>query len=240
MKLTFLGTRANTDVKSSRHRRHSALMVSYYGQRIMIDCGADWRGSLTQLRPDAIVVTHAHPDHAFGLDEGAPCPVYAPEAVWSAINDYPIDDRRCVKPQTPQDIGGLIFEAFPVDHSVEAPAVGYRITAGRVKMFYVPDVVHIHDAEAALEGVRIYIGDGTTMSRPQVDKTDTALVGHTPVRAQLTWCNKFGISRAYFTHCGDEVIRGDQQKLAAGLDKMANDRKVDAKIAYDGMKVTFR
>ena len=33
----------------------------------MIDCGLDWLGKFEKLQPDAIVLTHAHPDHAWGL-----------------------------------------------------------------------------------------------------------------------------------------------------------------------------
>ena len=32
----------------------------------MIDCGADWLKRLPCVAPTAIVITHAHPDHAFG------------------------------------------------------------------------------------------------------------------------------------------------------------------------------
>ena len=38
----------------------------------MIDCGKNWLRRLRHLNPDAIVVTHAHPDHAFGLKSGSP------------------------------------------------------------------------------------------------------------------------------------------------------------------------
>jgi len=39
MKLTFLGTRGNIDARTRRHRMHSSLLVSYYRNRVMIDCG---------------------------------------------------------------------------------------------------------------------------------------------------------------------------------------------------------
>jgi glyoxylase-like metal-dependent hydrolase (beta-lactamase superfamily II) len=79
MKLTLLGTRGEMEARTRRHRMHTALLVSHRGHDVMIDCGLDWLGKFERLHPDAIVLTHAHPDHAWGLKNGAPCPVFAPE-----------------------------------------------------------------------------------------------------------------------------------------------------------------
>jgi glyoxylase-like metal-dependent hydrolase (beta-lactamase superfamily II) len=79
VKLTFLGTRDEIDARTRRHRMHTSLLVSYRGANVMIDCGLDWLGKLKRVGPCAIVLTHAHPDHAWGLKQGAPCPVYATE-----------------------------------------------------------------------------------------------------------------------------------------------------------------
>lgn len=98
MKLTFLGTRGYIEARTARHRRHAALLVSYRGARVMVDCGEDWLGRIAALRPDAIVVTHAHPDHAGGLVAGTPCPVYASAETWRAIERYPINQRRVLRP----------------------------------------------------------------------------------------------------------------------------------------------
>jgi phosphoribosyl 1,2-cyclic phosphodiesterase len=124
----------------------------------MIDCGLDWRDGLAGVRPDAIVLTHAHPDHAAGLRDGAPCPVYAPAETWSAIDRYPIAERAIVEPRRPLKVLGLEFEAFPVEHSLRAPAVGYRLTAGRAVVFYAPDLVSIGDEREALSGLDLYVG----------------------------------------------------------------------------------
>ena len=58
----------------------------------MIDCGQDWLGKFDRLQPDAIVLTHAHPDHAWGLKNGAPCPVHAPQKTWRTLKRS--DTRR--------------------------------------------------------------------------------------------------------------------------------------------------
>src|SRR6516162_10143343 len=70
--LIFLSTRTDIEKKTRRHRRHSALLIKEANARVLVDCGADWAGRIEALRPTAIVVTHGHPDHAWGLANGAP------------------------------------------------------------------------------------------------------------------------------------------------------------------------
>jgi phosphoribosyl 1,2-cyclic phosphodiesterase len=240
MKLTFLGTRGYIKARSRRHRRHSSLQIAYYGTKIVIDCGEDWLGQVDNLRAKAIFITHAHPDHALGLQYGGPCPVYATEESWEEMEDFAIDERRLIKQREPVELDDIRLEPFPVVHSTKAPAVGYRVTAGRVAIFYVPDVVYIEDRAEALRGVKVYIGDGATISRSMVRKPGESLIGHTPIRTQLTWCKKEKVERAIFTHCGSELVTGDERTLGAKLRAMAAERQVKVEIAYDGMEVTLR
>jgi hypothetical protein len=136
------------------------LLVEHASARVMVDCGTDWRSRVHAIQPTFIVLTHGHPDHAWGLADGAPCPVYATQQTLELITDYPIREPRLMPLRTLTQIGGIAFEAFPVDHSTRAPAVGYRVTVAQHCFFYVPDVVAIHDRHAALHGAEFYIGDG--------------------------------------------------------------------------------
>jgi ribonuclease BN (tRNA processing enzyme) len=240
VKLTFLGTRGEIEARTRRHNMHSSLMVSYRGRKVMVDCGADWLGRIDELKPKAIVVTHAHPDHAWGLKEGAPCPVYATKEAWQLMEGYGIGERRVMEHRSAVGIEGMIFEAFPVEHSIRAPAVGYRISAGEATMFYAPDVVYIHDRRQALAGAKLYVGDGATTVRSLVRRRNEALIGHAPIRTQLTWCQKEGAPRAIFTHCGTELVMGDEKNLMAKIDEMARERGVRAEVAHDGMEVVLR
>jgi hypothetical protein len=39
----------------------------------------------------------------------------------------------------------------------------------------------------------------------------------------LTWCEKEGVPRAIITHCGSEIVTGDERKLFVNLCAMAAD-----------------
>src|SRR5919197_6231320 len=100
MNLKFLGTRGEIEKRTRQHHMHTSLMVSYRAADVMIDCGLDWLGKFERLHPNAIVLTHAHPDHAWGLKRGAPCPVYAPQNTWQELQLYPIKDRPVTHERT--------------------------------------------------------------------------------------------------------------------------------------------
>ncbi len=240
MKITFLGTRGYIKAKTKLHGRHASTLITYKKKRIMIDCGLDWLGHIDEVNPDAIILTHAHPDHAWGLREGAPCPVYATEESWKIIKDYPIEDKRLVEIRKPFTLETLKIEAFDVIHSIRCPAVGYRITAGPVSIFCVHDVLYINDKDDALRGAHVYIGDGASIKIPMVRKRDDQLFGHAKIRTQLTWCKKEGVKRAFFTHCGMEIVGSNPEKIAKLIQALGKQRNVDATVAYDGLSIVIR
>jgi phosphoribosyl 1,2-cyclic phosphodiesterase len=240
LKLVFLGTRGEIEARSRLHRMHSSLEVGYRGRRVTIDAGFDWLEHVAGWRTAAIVLTHAHPDHAWGLRRGAPCPVYATAECWSSLRSYPIADRRTIEPRVPFDIGAIRLEAFAVEHSIRAPAVGYRVTAGRVSVFYAPDLIYIHERGAALAGARAFIGDGATLVRSFVRRRGDRLIGHAPVRTQLGWCAKEKVPRMLVTHCGSEIVTAPARDARRRLRELARPHGVDAELAYDGLTVVLR
>jgi phosphoribosyl 1,2-cyclic phosphodiesterase len=240
MKLTFLGTRGEIKARTRRHRMHSSLLVTHRGKKVMIDCGLDWLGKFQRLHPDAIVLTHAHPDHAWGLRRGTTCPVHAPKETWRTLPDYKVDHPHVIEDGVPTTICGITFQAFAVEHSILAPAVGYRISAGRACIFYGPDLLFIHNRAAALKDVQIYIGDGATIRRSFVRRRGDRLIGHAPVRTQIGWCAKEGVPRAIITHCGSEIVAGDERSLRKTIAVIARDLGIEAQIAHDRMELALR
>lgn len=195
MKLTFLGTRGYIEANNDRHRRHTSTLVEYEGTRLMTDCGLDWANKVFEVDPDAILVTHAHPDHAFGLREKAPCPVYATQTSWDRLDEenlatFEAEKKPVVKNREPRDIES--------------------------------------------------IGDGATLDSPMVRRKDEQLFGHTTIRARLMWCGENGVDLAIFTHCGSQIVEGDERTLKPKLKQYAEERGVaDPSIAYDGDELTL-
>jgi phosphoribosyl 1,2-cyclic phosphate phosphodiesterase len=130
MRLTFLGTGTSTGVPSiacqcetclsedPRDKRlRVSVLVEHDGKRILVDTSTDFRQQalkhkITYL--DAILITHCHADHVFGLDDIRPLNfrygamgVYANEAAWR-------DLRRIFKYVfEPTHIGGGLPQLIP-------------------------------------------------------------------------------------------------------------------------------
>lgn len=239
MKLTFLGTRGEIDTRTARHRMHTALLVSWRRSHVMIDCGDDWTRRVSKLNPTAILITHVHPDHAGGLKKGVSCPVFATRESWNRLRAGPIPERIVIEPRIPVNIHGIRFEAFTLEHSIHAPAVGYRITTGRAHVFYAPDVVSTHNPREAFMGIQIYIGDGASITRSILRKRGDTFIGHSSIRAQLEWCRNEGVRRAIFTHCGTQIVSGDERTVNGKVTALGQQLGVAAQIAFDGLELVL-
>ena len=200
----------------------------------MIDLGRDWSGIVARIKPDALVITHAHPDHVDALRQGSPCPVYATSATWRLIGRWPIRDRKLLRPWRSCEIQGMRFEAVPVAHSIRAPAVGYRITVGRQTIFYVPDVAALLQPDRALARVSLYVGDGAAVARPILRSRDGVLIGHASIATQLEWCRDHGVKLAVFTHCGSEIVRSNHREACGRVGALGRECGIDATLASDG------
>lgn len=108
MKLTFLGTGTSTGVPSiacdcetclshdPRDKRlRASILIEHAGQTILVDTSSDFRQQALRAgirHLDAILITHCHVDHVFGLDDIRPLNfkhgalgVYANETAWADL-----------------------------------------------------------------------------------------------------------------------------------------------------------
>jgi phosphoribosyl 1,2-cyclic phosphodiesterase len=240
MVLTFLGTRGNIEPRKRGHIMHTVTTVAESGKRIAFDCGESWRGQLHRIAAEAIVVTHAHPDHVGALVDGAPCPVYATRDSWIVMRNFGIARalRRTIEPHRTFRFGSLRLVAFPVVHSERAPAVGFRIEGQRTCIFYVPDVLAILDRADALRDVAVYVGDGACLVRPIVRRSRAtgAWIGHASIAEQLDWCRIEHVPRMIVTHCGSQIVGRDERAVGARIRRMGRERGVHVEVARDGAR----
>lgn len=235
MQLTFLGTGNSSGFSNTRHRLHSALLFEGPQGRVMIDCGSDWLEELPHLAPEALLLTHAHPDHSGGLEQGAPCPVYATADTWQRLSDYPLTEKRLLEAGKMQAINGLLIQAVPLFHSLRAPTVGLRIQAGNTCLFYAPDVAALIEPATSLKGVDLYIGDGSALDNSLLRVEQGRPCGHAPVSDQLQWCRAAGVESIIVTHCGGAII-GDEDSACDQIAALAANFGIDLKIAFDGLQ----
>jgi ribonuclease BN (tRNA processing enzyme) len=232
VRLEFFGTKGFVEESSRSHRGHSAFVVEAGGFRLLCDFGRNRKGLLRAIRPDAILVSHAHPDHGGGLAEGTDLPVYASAVTHRIQKDLPYPNRRSLPAGRPVRVGPFRVVAFPVIHSVRCPCMAVRVTAEGTTLVYSGDIVAFPRAEKVLPGADLYVGDGSTLTGTLVRRHPSGvLIGHTSVRAQLGWLAKAGVPRAIFSHFGRGPILMGEAALSAALADLAAERAPGCRVA---------
>jgi phosphoribosyl 1,2-cyclic phosphate phosphodiesterase len=173
MKLTFLGTGtsvgvpmigchcatcASDDPRDKRLR--TGLMIENGEQRLIVDVSTDFRQQALRAgitRLDALLITHCHADHVFGLDDirplnfrHGPLPAYASESAWRDLRRvfYYIFETKYVGGGLPQitphtitgefAVCGLRITPLPVAHG-SGEATGFRFSDGRSEVAFITD-----------------------------------------------------------------------------------------------------
>ena len=240
MRFRFYGTKGYVEESSRAHSGHSAFSIEEAGFRLLCDFGENRKGMLGKIGPDAIFVSHAHPDHSWGLAEGTDVPVHASAITHEITKDLPIRRRIILEPGVPAAAGPFRITAYPVIHSIRCPCVAARIETGDRTVVYSGDVVAFEDPDTALSGADLYIGDGSTLKGSLVRRHQSGvLIGHTTVRAQLGWLEKYGIGRAIFSHFGKGPIEMGEPALKEGLSELAAEKAPGCRVtaARDGLSM---
>jgi len=249
--VTFLGTGTSTGVPvlacgcavcrspdPRDHRLRPSVLLEWDGASVLIDTSTDLREQglrvgLTRL--DAVLLTHAHADHIFGLDEirqfnwrqRGPVPVFGSAGTLTALRRtfwYVFDDVEAGggKPaitthavEAPFPLLGRAVVPVPLFHG-NLPILGFRIGA----FAYLTDASRIPDpSRDLLDGLDVLVLNAL---RPRPHPT------HFSLEEAVTEAVRIGARRTFFTHMGHEMPHEAISKsLPAGVELAWDGRVVE-------------
>jgi len=252
MTLTFLGTGTSTGVptlgckcaichSTDPHdkRTRPSVLLEFDGRAVVIDTTPDFRQQALREsleRLDAVIFTHDHADHIFGLDDvrayyfwqKIPIPIYADERTMGSIQrvykyifdqDYPYGGLAKLDTHVidgPFDLWGERMVPLALFHG-SLPILGFRFGRGA----YLTDFSTIPESTAALlEGLDVLVLDALR-HKPHPS--------HSTIEQSLAWVDRLKPRRAFFTHIAHE--------LAHEVTNSALPEHV--RLAHDGLRVEF-
>lgn len=252
MKVTFLGTGTSHGIPMigcdcpvcrsddpHNRRTRASVLVEVHGATLLIDTPPELRIQALRedvRRVDAVLFTHAHADHLFGLDDvrrfnelsGCAMPCYGSEWTLRAIRrafEYVFVPVQTGGSKPALDlihvdakfrVAGVDVQPVQVLHG-SLDVLGYRIG----NFAYVTDVSHIPESSMELlRGLEVLV---LGVLRPQPHET------HFSVEEGLEVVETLRTKRAFFTHIAHKL---DYEATNASLPP-------HIRLAYDGLKITI-
>lgn len=251
MKLTFLGTGTSTGVPSvacdcetclsddPRDKRlRVSVLIEHDGKTILVDTSSDFRQQALRAKIkklDAILITHCHVDHVFGMDDIRPLnfrygamPIYADALAWK-------DLRRIFQYIfEPSHFGGGLPQLIP--HRIEKnapfsfsenllvtplevihgklPVIAYRFNdfAYATDLNYIPE-----DAMQNLRNLDVLVLDCVRI-KPHAT--------HLGLQEALEYIEKLKPKRAFLTHLNHDVLYERDKRLLPDNVQFAYDELV--------------
>jgi phosphoribosyl 1,2-cyclic phosphate phosphodiesterase len=248
MKVTFLGTGTSVGVPSvgcecatclsddPRDKRlRTSVLIEHEGNNLLIDASTDFRQQALRIglkHLAAILFTHSHADHCFGLDDTRPImfrdgaiSVYATDLTWEGLRRiYAYAFEPSSYPGVPRIIPHTIDGEFSVmGLSVEPLTVLHgtlEVTAFRIGEFgYVTDCNVIPDETCSrLMGLDVLVIDALRFKKHPT---------HMTLDQALGYIERLKPGRALLTHISHDIRHAEtSQHLPERVE-----------IAYDGLIV---
>jgi len=218
LEIIFLGTKGEIQERSARSTHHSSFLLVYKTTRLLIEFGTNFsQADLDKHKPTHIIITHAHPDHAFGLlnKEKVSAELLLPQVVLENLKkkrDFKLTEHKTFSSVI--TAGDLTIKLFKTWHSTIAPSHGLIIVAGRKKIVYPSDVAWIPNMQDVLKDTWLYIGDASYFSgKSNIRKVGDVLTGHAPMNVQLSWCQRHHVKNVIFTHFGSWAFPPHNMRL---------------------------
>ncbi len=241
MKVRFYGTRGYVEESSKAHTGHSAFVLEHEGFRLLCDFGQNRKGMLAKIRPDAIWVSHAHPDHGWGLWEGCEVPVYASEVTHELLKEMPILNRVRVFAESAVEIGPFRLTPFPGHPFGALPVHGGADRRPRPDGGVLGRHRRVREPRRSAAPAPTCTSATARLSRARSCGTIRAgpCIGHTTIRAQLGWLSRYGVLRAIFSHFGKGPIEMGEEALREALETLAAEKPPGCTVtaAHDGLEL---
>ena len=253
IQITFLGTGTSQGVpvvacdcevcrsSDERDKRlRAAVFIEVNGTKLVIDAGPDFRQQMLNIglrKLDAILLTHEHTDHIFGLDDirafnwvqKHPTDIYAEKRVQTAIKrvfDYVFEKNKY--PGIPQMNLHLVenkpfvlngTEIIPVrGFHHKLPVFGFRIG----KLAYLTDVNRVDPEEREkLKGLDVLVVNALRFEKH---------ISHFNIEEALELIDELKPKNAYLTHISHMLGKHED------VQKQLPDHVF---LAYDGLKLTI-
>lgn len=252
MKLTFLGTGTSTGVPSigcecetcrsddPRDKRlRVSVLIEHGGQIVLVDTSSDFRQQALRQKIkwlDAVLITHCHADHIFGLDDIRPLNfrhgalgLYANERAWKDIRrifQY-IFEPSYIGGGLPQVVPHTVIAGAPFCIGPDLQVTPLEVIHGRLPVIayrfndfaYATDLNEIPPPTLdALRDLDVLVLDCLRF---------TAHPTHLWLDRALEYINELKPRRAYLTHLAHDVMHArDTARLPDGVE-----------FAYDGLEV---
>ena len=229
-KLVFLGTKGEIEEIAEKHQYHSSLLLISEEFRLLIDFGKLHPYKLEEIKPDVLLITHAHPDHYNWLEEeiNTEVSVYLTKETLN-YGKFKPSNYKIILPNNRFRLGPLEIYPYRVMHSIRCPAIGFKISTLENKIIiYNPDLVDIINKDEVLTGIDYYIGDGSSLKANLVRRKGNQFFGHTRITTQINWCKKYNIDNIIFTHLGKETMEKEKE---------FQESHPEIILAYDGMEL---
>lgn len=251
MKLTFLGTGTSTGVPSigcrcetcvstdPRDKRlRVSVLVEHADKKILVDTSIDFRQQALRAgidRLDAVLLTHCHVDHVFGLDDIRPLNfrhgamgVYANEIAWT-------DLRRIFKYIfEPSHFGGGLPQLIP--HTVEPLSpfcIGDRIEVTPLEVIHgkLPVIAYRFNDIAYATDLKVIPPESMDALRDlDVLVLDCVRIKphttHLCLDEALAYIADLKPRRAYLTHLNHDILHARDTKLLPDNVRFAHDELV--------------
>ncbi|MFH1643819.1 MAG: MBL fold metallo-hydrolase [bacterium] len=226
MLIKFLGTGPNnpiTDKKGKSNRLQSSVLITHGDIKIMIDCTPSVQKQLKKIKPDYLLITHAHRDAAGGLRLIKNIKLLTTQKLYSELEKrYPVKQLQFVNISKIHKIDGFKIECFEVEHAKDFTTYGYRISFAGKKIVYASDFKIIPKKnEKYFKNTDVAIVDGAGWN--------FTVFGHQSIKGFLTLCKNWKIKKIYFTQIGRRVPNHEKaQKEIQKINKKAF-------LAWDGL-----